>query len=139
MAFNADTYAHDVLRMLGFNNIFASAGERYPTTTLAEAIDRKPDIVLLPDEPYEFNRSDIAELKKILPSGSPPRDAGQRPRPSLVRRPYGERAEDAGREPGALARLAGLIALLNDAGGAATKINGRSEGTRFSARQPRSF
>jgi ABC-type Fe3+-hydroxamate transport system substrate-binding protein len=68
MAFNADTYAHDVLRMLGFNNIYASAGERYPTTTLEEAIDRKPDIVLLPDEPYEFKERDIEELKKSLPS-----------------------------------------------------------------------
>jgi ABC-type Fe3+-hydroxamate transport system substrate-binding protein len=68
MAFNADTYAHDVLRMLGFNNIFASAGERYPVTTLAEAIERKPDIVLLPDEPYEFKDRDIEELKKVLPS-----------------------------------------------------------------------
>lgn len=69
MAFNADTYAHDVLRMLGFNNIFASAGERYPTTTLAEAIERKPDIVLLPDEPYEFKDRDVEELKKELPAG----------------------------------------------------------------------
>ncbi len=69
MAFNADTYAHDVLRMLGFNNIFASAGERYPTTTLAEAIERKPDIVLLPDEPYEFKDRDLEELKKVLPPG----------------------------------------------------------------------
>ena len=68
MAFNADTYAHDVLRMLGFNNIFASAGERYPTTTLAEAIARKPDIVLLPDEPYEFKDRDVEELKKLLPA-----------------------------------------------------------------------
>ncbi len=68
MAFNADTYAHDVLRMLGFNNIFASAGERYPTTTLAEAIERKPDIVLLPDEPYEFKDRDVEELKKLLPA-----------------------------------------------------------------------
>ena len=68
MAFNADTYAHDVLRMLGFNNIFASAGERYPVTTLPEAIDRKPDIVLLPDEPYEFKERDVEELKKMLPA-----------------------------------------------------------------------
>jgi len=68
MAFNADTYAHDVLRMLGFNNIFASAGERYPVTTLPEAIDRRPDIVLLPDEPYEFKDRDVEELKKMLPA-----------------------------------------------------------------------
>src|SRR5262249_21268310 len=44
MSFNADTYAHDVLRMLGYNNVYASAGERYPVTKLEEAIERRPDI-----------------------------------------------------------------------------------------------
>jgi ABC-type Fe3+-hydroxamate transport system substrate-binding protein len=67
MVFNADTYAHDVLRMLGFNNIYAAAGERYPRTTLAEAIDLRPDFVLLPDEPYEFGPRDVEELKPLLP------------------------------------------------------------------------
>jgi ABC-type Fe3+-hydroxamate transport system substrate-binding protein len=67
MAFNADTYAHDVLRMMGFNNIYAAAGERYPRTTLAEAIERRPDVVLLPDEPYEFDAADVEELKAELP------------------------------------------------------------------------
>jgi ABC-type Fe3+-hydroxamate transport system substrate-binding protein len=68
MAFNADTYSHDVLRMLGFNNVFASAGERYPRTTLEDALEGRPDVVLLPDEPYEFSARDVEELKTILPS-----------------------------------------------------------------------
>src|SRR5579863_8360970 len=67
MVFNADTYAHDVLRMLGFNNVYASAGERYPRTTLEEAIERRPDFVLLRDEPYEFGAKDVEELKPKLP------------------------------------------------------------------------
>ena len=67
MSFNADTYAHDVLRMLGYNNIFAAAGERYPVTTLEAAVELRPDIVILPDEPYAFDESDIAELKPLLP------------------------------------------------------------------------
>ncbi len=67
MAFNADTYAHDVLRMLGFNNIFAAAGERYPRVTLDEALELKPDFVLLPSEPYEFGQKDVEELKPMLP------------------------------------------------------------------------
>jgi ABC-type Fe3+-hydroxamate transport system substrate-binding protein len=67
MAFNADTYAHDVLRMLGFHNVFASAGERYPRITLDEALDRRPDLVLLPDEPYRFGPADVEELKAALP------------------------------------------------------------------------
>ncbi|MGH7906270.1 MAG: helical backbone metal receptor [Candidatus Binataceae bacterium] len=67
MAFNGDTYAHDVLRMLGYNNIFASAGQRYPRVTLKEALDHQPDIVLLPDEPYVFGEDDVRELKGELP------------------------------------------------------------------------
>jgi ABC-type Fe3+-hydroxamate transport system substrate-binding protein len=67
MSFNADTYAHDVLRMMGYNNVFASAGERYPMTTLVEALERRPDIVILPDEPYAFGERDVEELKKALP------------------------------------------------------------------------
>jgi ABC-type Fe3+-hydroxamate transport system substrate-binding protein len=67
MSFNGDTYAHDVLRMLGFNNVYAAAGERYPMTTLEEAIELRPDIVLLPNEPYQFNDKDVEELKRLLP------------------------------------------------------------------------
>jgi ABC-type Fe3+-hydroxamate transport system substrate-binding protein len=68
MAFNGDTYGHDVLRMLAFNNVFASAGERYPRTTLEEVLERRPDVVLLPDEPYAFGNRDVEELKAMLPS-----------------------------------------------------------------------
>jgi ABC-type Fe3+-hydroxamate transport system substrate-binding protein len=67
MSFNADTYSHDVLRMMGYNNVFASAGERYPMTTLDQALERRPDIVILPDEPYAFGERDVEELKKALP------------------------------------------------------------------------
>jgi ABC-type Fe3+-hydroxamate transport system substrate-binding protein len=67
MTFNADTYAHDVLRMMGFNNVYASAGERYPRTTLEEALERGPHVVLLPDEPYEFGAVDVKEVKAMVP------------------------------------------------------------------------
>jgi len=69
MTFNKDTYAHDVLRMLGFLNVFGDAAERYPRTTLEEMIDRQPQVVVLPDEPYEFGEADVAELKAQLPPG----------------------------------------------------------------------
>ena len=68
MAFNADTYAHDVLRMLGFNNIFAAAGERYPRTTIEQALGQRPDFVMLPNEPYEFDAKDVEELRPLLPA-----------------------------------------------------------------------
>lgn len=68
MTFNADTYAHDVLRMLGFKNIFAAAGERYPRVTLQQALEERPDVVLLPDEPYVFTDDDVREMKESLPA-----------------------------------------------------------------------
>jgi ABC-type Fe3+-hydroxamate transport system substrate-binding protein len=67
MTFNADTYAHDVLRMMGFYNVFAAAGERYPRTTLEAALEHRPDLVLLPDEPYAFGPAEVAEIKALLP------------------------------------------------------------------------
>jgi ABC-type Fe3+-hydroxamate transport system substrate-binding protein len=67
MTFNGDTYAHDVLRLLGFNNVFAAAGERYPRTSIEEALALRPDFILLPDEPYEFSARDVEELKPSLP------------------------------------------------------------------------
>lgn len=69
MTFNEDTYAHDVLRMLGFLNIYGDSSERYPRTTLEDALDRRAQVVLLPDEPYEFGEADVAELKAELPPG----------------------------------------------------------------------
>ena len=53
---------------LGFNNIFAAAGERYPRTTIEEALAQRPDFVLLPNEPYEFGPKDVEELKPLLPA-----------------------------------------------------------------------
>ena len=69
MTFNQDTYAHDVLRLMGFLNVFGGADERYPRTSLEEALERGPQIVLLPDEPYAFGEADAAELKAALPAG----------------------------------------------------------------------
>ncbi|MFK7985322.1 MAG: helical backbone metal receptor [Sandaracinaceae bacterium] len=75
MTFDHRTYASDVLRQAGGDNVFADrprrfplaadvgtapsvsrpdADTRYPRTSLAEVIARAPDVVLLPDEPYAF-------------------------------------------------------------------------------------
>jgi ABC-type Fe3+-hydroxamate transport system substrate-binding protein len=69
MTFNQNTYAHDVLRLMGFLNIFGDAPERYPRVTLEDALDRNPQVVVLPDEPYSFGDTDVAELKAELPPG----------------------------------------------------------------------
>jgi ABC-type Fe3+-hydroxamate transport system substrate-binding protein len=63
MVVGAPTYADDLIRLCGGENVFASHGERrYPRVTLAEIEAARPDVVLLPDEPYAFSARDAAEL-----------------------------------------------------------------------------
>ena len=40
---------------------------RYPTTTLAEARARRPDLVVAPSEPYPFGPRHVAELSAVAP------------------------------------------------------------------------
>jgi ABC-type Fe3+-hydroxamate transport system substrate-binding protein len=86
MTINAGTYVHDMLRVCGGDNIFADRARRfplaadlgqqpertgsrdaerdrrYPRVTLAEMAARRPDVILLPDEPYVFSEADLADF-----------------------------------------------------------------------------
>ncbi len=65
MTFNADTYAHDLLRAAGGRNVCAEKAERYPTVTLETIAAAVPEIVLLPDEPYRFTEKDRPALAPL--------------------------------------------------------------------------
>jgi ABC-type Fe3+-hydroxamate transport system substrate-binding protein len=65
MAFNADTYVHDVLRVAGGRNVLADRRERYPVVTLEEVAATAPEVVLLPDEPYRFAARDLPALAPL--------------------------------------------------------------------------
>jgi ABC-type Fe3+-hydroxamate transport system substrate-binding protein len=62
MTIGADTYIHDVLAVCGAANVFADAAERYPVVTLEEVAARRPDVILLPDEPFRFRRAHLADF-----------------------------------------------------------------------------
>jgi ABC-type Fe3+-hydroxamate transport system substrate-binding protein len=62
MTLSRDTYAHDLLALVGIDNVFAGAERRYPRVSLADVAARDPEIVLLPDEPYRFTSDDGREL-----------------------------------------------------------------------------
>jgi ABC-type Fe3+-hydroxamate transport system substrate-binding protein len=66
MTVNEDTYIHDMLRVCGGANIFADQADRYPTVSLQEAAHLRPDVVLLPDEPYRFGEKHIPEVIEAL-------------------------------------------------------------------------
>ncbi len=62
MATSADTFAHALLHECGARNPFASAERRYPRIDGAELSAARPDVILLPTEPYAFGEADRREL-----------------------------------------------------------------------------
>ena len=62
MVVGDDTYAHDLITLCGGENVFAAASRRYPRVELAEIEASRPEIVLLPDEPYAFCQRDAQEI-----------------------------------------------------------------------------
>jgi len=78
MTFNRDTYIHDLLSIVGAQNVFeererliplradlgeaepreSDADKRYPRVTLEEVEAHQPEVVLLPSEPYVFSEAD---------------------------------------------------------------------------------
>ncbi|HEU5323191.1 MAG TPA: cobalamin-binding protein [Methylomirabilota bacterium] len=69
MTVGADTYVHDVLALCGAANVFGDRPERYPRVTLAEVAARRPEVIVLPDEPFRFRR---AHLKDFAPLSDVP-------------------------------------------------------------------
>jgi ABC-type Fe3+-hydroxamate transport system substrate-binding protein len=89
MTVNGQTFISDALRLAGCTNVFAdrerrfplaadlgqaiptragSRDTRYPRITQAEVVERKPEVVLLPDEPHPFSAADAEVFRKLLPS-----------------------------------------------------------------------
>lgn len=89
MTFNQDTYAGDLLTLVGGHNVFADRHEpatpqdrgtakqwgpgsvetgtgRYPNVTLEEIRQAMPELVLLPSEPYTFGEDLHQELRELL-------------------------------------------------------------------------
>lgn len=67
MTLAADTYGSSLLDLLGWENVYSGAGERYPAVTLVEAATRGSEVVLLPSEPYPFRERHVAEVAAALP------------------------------------------------------------------------
>lgn len=67
MSLADDTYGADLLRALGVRSVTADHHDRYPTVTLAEMVDARPDLVVAPSEPYPFSDRHRAELESVAP------------------------------------------------------------------------
>ncbi|MFH8707584.1 helical backbone metal receptor [Streptomyces rubrogriseus] len=67
MVLGRDTFAGDVLARLGVDHLYAAHAERYPKVPVDELRAARPDVVVLPDEPYRFTADDGPEAFPGLP------------------------------------------------------------------------
>jgi len=51
-----------MLSVCGGANVFGGRPERYQTVTLDEVVARRPAVILLPDEPFRFRASHVADF-----------------------------------------------------------------------------
>jgi ABC-type Fe3+-hydroxamate transport system substrate-binding protein len=67
MSLAGATYGSSLLASIGVANVFADAGERYPTVTLDEVRERRADVVLAPSEPYPFAERHVPLFEDVAP------------------------------------------------------------------------
>lgn len=67
MTLGPETYAASVLAHLGLTVVDSGADARYPTVTLEEVHAERPELALLPSEPYPFAARHVGEVARGLP------------------------------------------------------------------------
>ncbi len=65
MSVGSDTFIHEVLQKLGFENLFKNK-KRYPEVSVEEL--KSADLIFLSSEPFPFQQQHIDELRKELPN-----------------------------------------------------------------------
>jgi ABC-type Fe3+-hydroxamate transport system substrate-binding protein len=77
MSIGGATYAASLLDRLGIELVTADALDEYPAVELGDVARRRPDLVLVPSEPYAFGDDHVAELRAELPGSEIVRVDGQ--------------------------------------------------------------
>jgi ABC-type Fe3+-hydroxamate transport system substrate-binding protein len=62
MAVGSATFTGDLAGRLGLDNVYGDHKERYPHITLADLTACRPELIVLPDEPYPFSADDGPEM-----------------------------------------------------------------------------
>jgi ABC-type Fe3+-hydroxamate transport system substrate-binding protein len=66
MTFSGDTFVNDMLTTAGGENIFASDPARYPVVEAERVAGLRPEVVLLPSEPYRFGLDDLPWVEGVV-------------------------------------------------------------------------
>jgi ABC-type Fe3+-hydroxamate transport system substrate-binding protein len=62
MVVGSGTFTGDLAARLGLDNVYADHPGRYPHVELSDLAARRPDLIVLPDEPYPFSATDGPEM-----------------------------------------------------------------------------
>jgi len=62
ISINGDTYINEVLEICGAQNVFADKESRYCQVTMEEIVERDPEVILLPSEPFAFQEQHRREF-----------------------------------------------------------------------------
>ncbi len=65
MTVSGDTFAHDMIVQSGGVNPFAASSKRYPRVSETDLATARPEVILLPTEPYRFTEHDRSELLSL--------------------------------------------------------------------------
>jgi hypothetical protein len=63
MTIALDTYAASLLELLGFDHVDVGGPDRYPESTLDQLAALRPEVILLPSEPYAFTDKHRVEVE----------------------------------------------------------------------------
>ncbi|MGA9278863.1 helical backbone metal receptor [Ilumatobacter sp.] len=66
MTISSATYGGAVLAHLGIHLVAIADDTAYPTVELDEVAAQRPDLVIVPSEPYEFGAAHLAELSEAI-------------------------------------------------------------------------
>jgi ABC-type Fe3+-hydroxamate transport system substrate-binding protein len=61
MVVGSDTFTGDLASRIGLDNAFGEHPERYPHVEVTGILAARPEVVVLPDEPYQFSEGDGPE------------------------------------------------------------------------------
>jgi ABC-type Fe3+-hydroxamate transport system substrate-binding protein len=62
MVVGSATFTGDIAARLGLDNVFGDDPGRYPHVSLDDLEARRPEVIVLPDEPYPFSADDGPEI-----------------------------------------------------------------------------
>lgn len=67
LGLGGDTYGSSLLEAAGAVNVLADR-KRYPAVTMEDVAELRPELILLPDEPYRFREEHVAEFAAVAPA-----------------------------------------------------------------------